>query len=170
MKTAKIQSSPMDHLCQKCFDQVQWRIDYRKYKPLSVLGKCNYCARKNITKAYRTICDPCANVPFVMKKQAGSLDVKKTEVEDQIEKEGEVTEAEVETKEDDVEVESQAESQVEDAVEEKHGQGMKRCAKCCGPTTKYAHKPMSDRELAKKEDIEDSEAWEVLNTLKEREK
>jgi hypothetical protein len=50
----------LDKLCDRCYDQIQWKIDYRKYKPLTAMAKCNICAQKNIFKAYRTICDHCA--------------------------------------------------------------------------------------------------------------
>lgn len=35
-------------------------MDYKKYKPLSQPGKCNECHKRNILKAYRSLCDPCA--------------------------------------------------------------------------------------------------------------
>ena len=35
-------------------------MDYKKYKPLTVPGKCRDCSQKNILKAYRALCDPCA--------------------------------------------------------------------------------------------------------------
>ena len=50
----------MDKLCQRCFDQIQWRIDYKKYKPLSVPSRCHECKKKSIVKAYRMLCDQCA--------------------------------------------------------------------------------------------------------------
>eukprot|EP00347_Sterkiella_histriomuscorum_P019830 403340138 len=59
-KTQKILASPLDCLCHRCLDILQWKIAYRKYKPLTALSKCNICQQRNITKAYRTICEPCA--------------------------------------------------------------------------------------------------------------
>ena len=35
-------------------------MDYKKYKPLSKPGKYVDCKNRNILKAYRTLCDPCA--------------------------------------------------------------------------------------------------------------
>ena len=58
--TRKITSSPLDLLCKRCIEILQWKIDYRKYKPLSTVGRCNLCKEKKIYKAYRTICDECA--------------------------------------------------------------------------------------------------------------
>ena len=56
----KIQSSPLDLLCEKCLSIMEWKIKYNKYHPLKNPGKCNKCLEKNIYKAYRTICDKCA--------------------------------------------------------------------------------------------------------------
>ena len=58
--TEKIKQAPLDLLCLRCKDILQWRIDYRKYKTLTIPGKCNCCLEKVIVKAYRTLCDPCA--------------------------------------------------------------------------------------------------------------
>ena len=52
--------TPLDRLCQRCYDQLQWRIDFRKYKPLEKPRKCNMCSQPHVLKAYRTICDPCS--------------------------------------------------------------------------------------------------------------
>ena len=42
-KTAKILDTPLDLLCKKCLDLIQWKIDYRKYKPLTKPHRCNLC-------------------------------------------------------------------------------------------------------------------------------
>lgn len=60
MTTRKILSVPLDYLCEHCIKKIQWRLDYRKYKPLTTATKCNICQRKTIYKAYRTICEECA--------------------------------------------------------------------------------------------------------------
>merc|ERR1712183_1242243 len=36
------------------------KLDYGKYKPITVPGKCNICLQKTIFKSYRTVCDKCA--------------------------------------------------------------------------------------------------------------
>jgi hypothetical protein len=60
MLTKKIAKAPIDKMCKRCVDIVEWRIDYRKYKPLTNPARCNLCLGKTIYKAYRTICDSCA--------------------------------------------------------------------------------------------------------------
>ncbi len=56
-------NSPLDNLCQRCYEIIKWKIEYRKYKPLSAAAKCNTCHFPNIIKAYRTICDRCSHLP-----------------------------------------------------------------------------------------------------------
>jgi hypothetical protein len=58
--TRKIKQSPLDHLCERCMDKLEWRINFRKYKPMSAPSRCNLCEMKSVYKAYRTICDHCA--------------------------------------------------------------------------------------------------------------
>jgi Uncharacterized conserved protein (DUF2039) len=58
--TKKIAEEPLDVLCKRCYGKLTWRKQFRKYKMLTVPGRCNACQEKNIVKAYRTICDPCA--------------------------------------------------------------------------------------------------------------
>lgn len=59
--TKKIKATPLDFLCQRCFDQLSWKITYKKYKPLSTPKVCVDCKMKIITKAYRALCDGCSN-------------------------------------------------------------------------------------------------------------
>ena len=59
-KTEDILAIPVGGVCQRCYDQLQWRKTFRKFKPRKVFGKCNHCARKNIKNAYCTICRECA--------------------------------------------------------------------------------------------------------------
>lgn len=60
MLTRKIAKCPIDKMCKRCTEIIEWRIDYRKYKPLTNPARCNMCQGKCIYKAYRTICDNCA--------------------------------------------------------------------------------------------------------------
>jgi Uncharacterized conserved protein (DUF2039) len=59
-KTATILSSPIEHCCQRCYDKIEWRKKYRKYKPLTQPSTCNICHNRNITAAYHTVCDNCS--------------------------------------------------------------------------------------------------------------
>lgn len=61
MKTRKILEAPLDLLCERCLAIMEWKIKYRKYKPLTTPSKCNVCENKTIFKGHRTACDKCAN-------------------------------------------------------------------------------------------------------------
>ena len=58
--TAKILASPNEGLCKRCHDKIEWRKQFRKYKPLTQPATCNLCKRRNVTAAYHTICGSCA--------------------------------------------------------------------------------------------------------------
>eukprot|EP00538_Stauroneis_constricta_P004920 CAMPEP_0119550130 /NCGR_PEP_ID=MMETSP1352-20130426/3712_1 /TAXON_ID=265584 /ORGANISM="Stauroneis constricta, Strain CCMP1120" /LENGTH=244 /DNA_ID=CAMNT_0007595887 /DNA_START=25 /DNA_END=762 /DNA_ORIENTATION=+ len=57
--TQKILESPNIHVCRRCHEKVEWRKQYRKYKPRTQPGKCNECQRRNVLAAYHTICTKC---------------------------------------------------------------------------------------------------------------
>ena len=58
-KTEKILSMPNIHVCQRCYDKIEWRKKYRKYKPRTQPGNCNGCPKRNVKAAYHTICTKC---------------------------------------------------------------------------------------------------------------
>lgn len=60
MLTRKIQEAPLDKLCQRCLNILEWKLKYRKYKPLTTPGVCRLCNLKNILKGHRTVCDSCS--------------------------------------------------------------------------------------------------------------
>lgn len=60
MLTRKIQETPLDFLCEHCLDILEWKIKFRKYKPLSAPSKCIACELKSVYKGHRNICDKCA--------------------------------------------------------------------------------------------------------------
>lgn len=57
--TLKILNAPIDHVCRRCRDKLEWRKAYRKYKPRTQPGTCNMCKRRNVLAAYHTICTKC---------------------------------------------------------------------------------------------------------------
>ncbi|KAH1014374.1 hypothetical protein HUJ04_003221 [Dendroctonus ponderosae] len=58
-RTKTINSISVGNVCQRCKDIIEWKIKYKKYKPLSQLKTCVKCGQKAISKAYHTICDTC---------------------------------------------------------------------------------------------------------------
>jgi len=61
-KTTKmIMSIPANTgLCRKCSAMMEWRKNYRKYKPIKEPVKCAWCLQKTVKFAYHTVCLPCA--------------------------------------------------------------------------------------------------------------
>ncbi|XP_067938197.1 uncharacterized protein C9orf85 homolog [Watersipora subatra] len=48
-------------VCTRCKDQIEWRIKYKKYKPLAAPKKCVKCEQKTVKRAYTTACEPCGS-------------------------------------------------------------------------------------------------------------
>ncbi|GBM86611.1 Uncharacterized protein C9orf85 [Araneus ventricosus] len=47
-------------LCAKCESIIQWKVKYKKYKPLTVPAKCVKCEEKNVKSAYHIVCSNCS--------------------------------------------------------------------------------------------------------------
>ena len=119
--TQRIKATPLDHLCQRCYEQIKWKIDYKKYKPLSQPGKCTDCSRRNVLKAYRALCDPCTVKKVeirVPKNEAIQLGIIPAEAVD-----GQGQQAEEEEQKEVAEQVIQEEPHNEDEEEKKAGEG-----------------------------------------------
>ena len=55
------ETAVLDRLCPRCYDQVKWKLNYGKYKPLKQPRVCKHCGKKIITKPYRMYCPVCAD-------------------------------------------------------------------------------------------------------------
>lgn len=73
--TKKIAALEHYNLCYRCDQQIEWRKQYRKYKPLSAMRRCSVCSNHAITRAYHTICDDCAQHRQVCAKCAKPYDI-----------------------------------------------------------------------------------------------
>lgn len=58
-KIKMINSIQVGDVCARCKDIIDWKIKYKKYKPLSQPKSCTKCAQKTIKKAYHVICTEC---------------------------------------------------------------------------------------------------------------
>jgi len=47
-------------VCQRCKEQIEWKIKYKKYKPLSQAKTCTHCKQRTVKKAYHVVCRDCA--------------------------------------------------------------------------------------------------------------
>eukprot|EP00029_Vermamoeba_vermiformis_P004603 TRINITY_DN15156_c0_g1_i1.p1 TRINITY_DN15156_c0_g1~~TRINITY_DN15156_c0_g1_i1.p1 ORF type:complete len:266 (-),score=76.50 TRINITY_DN15156_c0_g1_i1:9-806(-) len=59
-KTAQIMKTPIEGLCKRCTDKLEWKKNYRKYKPLTTPRKCTRCEQKTVYRAYHIVCEKCA--------------------------------------------------------------------------------------------------------------
>jgi hypothetical protein len=59
-KTAFVLNLKVGGVCARCYDILQWRREFRKYKPRKTPGFCNVCTERTVKQAYCTICKPCA--------------------------------------------------------------------------------------------------------------
>ncbi|XP_034192322.1 uncharacterized protein C9orf85 homolog [Osmia lignaria lignaria] len=59
-KTKLINKIEVTNVCEKCKKIIEWKIKYKKYKPLKTPSKCLKCEQKAINNAYHKLCLPCA--------------------------------------------------------------------------------------------------------------
>lgn len=64
----KLNSLHVSEVCNRCKDIIEWKIKYKKYKPLSQAKTCTRCQQRNILKAYHVICRGCALAALVCAK------------------------------------------------------------------------------------------------------
>lgn len=50
----------ISEVCTRCKEVLEWKIRYKKYKPLSQAKTCTKCHERNIKKAYHVLCRGCA--------------------------------------------------------------------------------------------------------------
>ncbi|CAL1539226.1 unnamed protein product [Lymnaea stagnalis] len=55
-------------ICHRCKEIIEWKIKYKKYKPLSQPATCVRCHDKTVKRAYYTVCQPCATEAKVCAK------------------------------------------------------------------------------------------------------
>jgi len=67
-KTKMIKSLSPEGLCKRCKEIIEWKIKYKKYKPLSKPATCVRCKGKTVKRAYYIVCQPCAEAAQVCAK------------------------------------------------------------------------------------------------------
>lgn len=55
-----INAIQISEVCQHCKAQLEWKIKYKKYKPLSQPKTCIKCSQRTIKKAYHVMCSACS--------------------------------------------------------------------------------------------------------------
>lgn len=59
-KMKQINALVVSNVCQRCKDCIEWKIKYKKYKPLTIPAKCKKCDQKKVVYAYHIVCSDCA--------------------------------------------------------------------------------------------------------------
>lgn len=67
-KTKFINRIDVANVCERCKQIIEWKIKYKKYKPLKAPSKCVKCEEKCVKYAYHTMCGPCAKEKKVCPK------------------------------------------------------------------------------------------------------
>ncbi|XP_050045054.1 uncharacterized protein C9orf85 homolog [Dermacentor andersoni] len=60
VQTKKILNMKIENVCARCKGIIEWKIKYKKYKPLTVPKKCVKCEAKTVKSAYHIACSACA--------------------------------------------------------------------------------------------------------------
>ncbi|XP_036365749.1 uncharacterized protein C9orf85 homolog isoform X2 [Octopus sinensis] len=60
IKQKMINSLEITGLCDSCTRVIEWKIKYKKYKPLTNPKTCSGCSKKAIKRAYHFLCQQCA--------------------------------------------------------------------------------------------------------------
>lgn len=78
-KTKFINSLEIRGVCQRCKNILEWKIKYKKYKPLAVPTKCTSCLEKTVKHAYHVLCSKCASEKEVCAKCCQNINIEKQE-------------------------------------------------------------------------------------------
>lgn len=73
-KTKLINSLEITGVCKRCKDIIEWKIKYKKYKPLLAPRKCVTCAQKTVKHAYHMLCAQCARDKHICAKCCKSIE------------------------------------------------------------------------------------------------
>ncbi|XP_066584430.1 uncharacterized protein [Prorops nasuta] len=60
VKTKFINNLQVANVCERCKKIIEWKIKYKKYKPLKSPAKCTKCSEKTVKHAYHIMCLRCS--------------------------------------------------------------------------------------------------------------
>lgn len=58
-RTKFINNIQVSEVCGRCKEIIEWKIKYKKYKPLTQPKKCVKCEQKTVKQAYHVMCSDC---------------------------------------------------------------------------------------------------------------
>jgi len=68
VKTKMINNLQICNVCERCKSVLEWKIKYKKFKPLKAPGTCTKCLQKCVKHAYHIMCKSCAQANGVCPK------------------------------------------------------------------------------------------------------
>jgi len=74
-KLKAVNEMRVSNVCQRCKEVIEWKIKYKKYKPLTVPGTCRRCTKKNVKYAYHLLCTECASTHMICAKCTKSKEI-----------------------------------------------------------------------------------------------
>lgn len=74
-QTKFINSIQISDVCVRCKDIIEWKIKYKKYKPLTQPKKCVKCEQKTVKHAYHVMCLDCGRKLEVCTKCCKSKEI-----------------------------------------------------------------------------------------------
>ncbi|CAG9854203.1 unnamed protein product [Phyllotreta striolata] len=74
-RTKMVNSIQVSDVCTRCKDIIEWKIKYKKYKPLSQAKTCVKCGQKTVKQAYHVMCTKCGRDEGVCTKCCEKKDV-----------------------------------------------------------------------------------------------
>ncbi|XP_021182606.3 uncharacterized protein C9orf85 homolog [Helicoverpa armigera] len=83
-KTKFLNSLEISGVCKRCKDILEWKIKYKKYKPLTAPRKCVGCEQKTVKHAYHMLCSKCASEKHICAKCCKPVESQETETVEQI--------------------------------------------------------------------------------------
>ncbi|CAK1548549.1 unnamed protein product [Leptosia nina] len=67
-KTKSLNALQVSGVCTRCKEIIEWKIKYKKYKPLAAPRKCVGCDQKTVRQAYHIFCNKCSTEKRVCAK------------------------------------------------------------------------------------------------------
>ncbi|XP_034936182.1 uncharacterized protein [Chelonus insularis] len=83
-KTKTINNIQVANVCKRCKEIIEWKIKYKKYKPLKAPSKCTKCDQKCVKHAYHIMCESCALKLEVCPKCGEQTEIIKSEVKEEV--------------------------------------------------------------------------------------
>ena len=79
-----VSALPNQGVCARCHEQIEWKKQYGKYKPLKQPGKCTGCGHRNVEHAYHALCQGCCSERRVCAKCLAAAPLPKEKTNDEL--------------------------------------------------------------------------------------